>query len=41
MSKDLAVVFLRVEEAPGAAAADGDSTRSDRMYIIQTTATDG
>jgi hypothetical protein len=40
MSKDLAVVSLRIEEAPGAAAADGDGPRSDRMYIIQTTATD-
>lgn len=41
MSKDLAVVSLKIEEAPGAAAADGDGTRSDRMYIIQTTAIDG
>lgn len=40
MSKDLAVVSLKIEEAPGAAAADGDDPRSDRMYIIQTTATD-
>lgn len=41
MSNDLAVVSLKVEEAPGAGAADADGTRSDRMYIIQTTATDG
>ena len=41
MSKDLAVVSLKMEEAPGAAAADADGTRSDRMYIIQTTAIDG
>lgn len=40
-SKDLAVVSLKVEEAPGAAVADGDGSRSDRMHIIQTTAIDG
>ncbi|KAJ7786010.1 hypothetical protein B0H16DRAFT_1488883 [Mycena metata] len=41
ISPSLSVTGLRVEEAPGAAAAaaeEGDATRNDRMFIIETTA---
>ncbi|KAF9458190.1 hypothetical protein BDZ94DRAFT_1271253 [Collybia nuda] len=37
MSKDLIVSGLKVEEAPGAAAADENNPRNDRMYIIDAT----
>ena len=40
MSKDLAILSLKIEEAPGAAAADGNDLKNDKMYLIQTTATD-
>ncbi|RDB28450.1 hypothetical protein Hypma_015341 [Hypsizygus marmoreus] len=41
MSKDLAVSSLKVEEAPGAAAASESDPKNDRMYIVETTASDG
>ncbi|KAF5377523.1 hypothetical protein D9615_005247 [Tricholomella constricta] len=41
MSKDMAVVSLKVEEAPGAAAANDNDPNNDRMFIIDTTASDG
>ncbi|KAJ7655105.1 hypothetical protein DFH06DRAFT_1474173 [Mycena polygramma] len=40
ISPSISVTGLRVEEAPGAAAAaaeEGDVARNDRMYIIETT----
>ncbi|KAJ7293290.1 hypothetical protein C8J57DRAFT_1268647 [Mycena rebaudengoi] len=39
ISPDIAVTALKIEEAPGA-AAEGDPTRNDRMYIIETTLKD-
>ncbi|KAJ7139834.1 hypothetical protein C8R44DRAFT_867935 [Mycena epipterygia] len=42
ISPSVAVTGLRVEEAPGAAAAaadEGDPARNDRMYIVETTTT--
>lgn len=41
MSKDLIVSGLKVEEAPGAAAADENNQKNDRMYIIDTTLGEG
>ncbi|KAG5644725.1 hypothetical protein DXG03_007854 [Asterophora parasitica] len=41
MSKEMAVTSLKVEEAPGAAAAHDNDPKNDRMYIIETTASDG
>lgn len=40
MSKDLAIASLKIEEAPGAAAANDNDPKNDRMYIIETTASD-
>ncbi|KAG6901852.1 hypothetical protein C0995_007238 [Termitomyces sp. Mi166 len=41
LSKDLAVTSLKIEDAPGAAATGDSDPRNDKMYIIETTATDG
>ncbi|KAJ7130069.1 hypothetical protein C8R43DRAFT_1025670 [Mycena crocata] len=38
ISPDVAVIGVRVEEAPGAAADAGDASRNDRMFIIDTSA---
>lgn len=40
MSKHLAVSGLKVQEAPGAAAAQESDPKNDRMYIIETIAND-
>lgn len=40
ISKALAVTHLKVEEAPGAAAANENDAKNDRMYIIETTMMD-
>src|SRR5262245_34815272 len=37
ISRNLAVTGLKVAEAPGAAAADDDLKKNDRMYILETT----
>lgn len=36
LSKTIAVTGLKLEEAPGAAAEEGDVKRNDRMHIIDT-----
>ncbi|KNZ73476.1 hypothetical protein J132_03240 [Termitomyces sp. J132] len=41
LSKDLVVTSLKIEDAPGAAATNVSDSRNDKMYIIETTATDG
>lgn len=41
LSKDLTVTSLRIEDAPGAAASSDSDPKDDKMYIIETTATDG
>jgi hypothetical protein len=37
ISRNLAVTGLKVAEAPGAAAAEDDLKKNDRMYILETT----
>lgn len=41
MSKDLTVSGLKIEEAPGAVADEENNPKNDRMYIIDTTVSDG
>ncbi|GLB36327.1 hypothetical protein LshimejAT787_0306150 [Lyophyllum shimeji] len=40
MSNHLTVASLKVEEAPGAAAANENDPKNDRMFIIDTTTSD-